>query len=197
MHSLQAIISAWLGPSVAMSVPAPLQLTLALIKPDISAAPTLVRAVFARLSAAEFRVVRSRRLTLSRPSAEALYAEHAGRFFHNRLVTFVSSGPLWALVLARPDAIAAWRGLMGPTKVYRAVYSHPESLRAVYGLTDTRNGLHGSDSPQSAAREIEFFFPEFDAEGWLERERAAVEQREVVEQAASDVTGQVMTSRTE
>ena len=60
---------------------------------------------------------------------------------------------------------------MGPTKVYRAAYTEPESLRAVFGLTDTRNGLHGSDSPESAVREIGFFFPEFDAAQWLERER--------------------------
>ena len=178
-----------------MSAPAPLQLTLALIKPDLSAAPSLVRAVLGRLCAAEFRVVRSRRLALSRAAAETLYAEHAGRFFHNRLVTFVSSGPLWALVLARPDAIAAWRRLMGPTKVYRAVYSHPTSLRGMYGLTDTRNALHGSDSTESAAREIGFFFPEFDAEAWLQRERArTAEERAGV---PGDATVRVTSPRTE
>ena len=100
----------------------------------------------------------------------------------------MSSGPLWALILAKPDAIAAWRRLMGPTKVYRGVYTEPESLRALFGLTDTRNGLHGSDSPESAVREIGFFFPEFDAAEWLERERARCVVTKAGESSLAEVT---------
>ncbi|XP_037070924.1 nucleoside diphosphate kinase 6-like [Pollicipes pollicipes] len=157
--------------------PAQLQLTLAIFKPDITRIPLFVEAVRARLLQSGFLLPRSRQLTLSRERAELFYAEHRGRFFHRRLVTFMSSGPIWAHVLAREDAITAWRHLMGPTKVFRAVYERPDSLRARYGLTDTRNGLHGSDSPESAAREIGFFFPEFDQSGWLAQREPQLERR--------------------
>uniref|UniRef100_A0A8D2M7R6 Nucleoside diphosphate kinase n=1 Tax=Zonotrichia albicollis TaxID=44394 RepID=A0A8D2M7R6_ZONAL len=59
---------------------------------------------------------------------------------------------------------------MGPTKVFRARHSDPDSIRGAYGLTDTRNTTHGSDSPASASREIAFFFPEFDEQRWYEQE---------------------------
>ena len=70
-----------------------------------------------------------------------------------------SSGPVLALVLARENAIAEWRKLLGPTSSKRARQEEPESLRAKYGKDDTRNGLHGSDSQFSAEREIRFLFP--------------------------------------
>lgn len=74
------------------------------------------------------------------------------------------SGPTEALILERDDAIAKWRNLLGPTKVFRSVYSHPESIRGLYGLTDTRNACHGSDSVDSVVQEIEKVFPEFSIE---------------------------------
>lgn len=54
-----------------------------------------------------------------------------------------------------------WRQLLGPTKVFKAIYSHPESIRSLFGLTDTRNACHGSDSPESVAQEILKVFPDF------------------------------------
>ncbi|XP_072558727.1 nucleoside diphosphate kinase 6 isoform X3 [Paramormyrops kingsleyae] len=92
-----------------------------------------------------------------------------GRFFYQRLVEYMSSGPMQAYILARDDAISRWRELMGPTKVFRARYTSPSSMRALYGLTDTRNTTHGSDSVESAHREIAFFFPEFNVREWMER----------------------------
>ncbi|XP_051511399.1 nucleoside diphosphate kinase 6-like isoform X2 [Myxocyprinus asiaticus] len=80
------------------------------------------------------------------------------------------SGPMRAYILARDDAITHWRGMMGPTKVFRARFTSPNTLRGQYGLTDTRNTTHGSDSTESAKREIAFFFPEFAADDWMERE---------------------------
>lgn len=71
------------------------------------------------------------------------------------------------LVLAGDNAIAKWRSLMGPTKVFKTIFSHPESIRGQFGLSDTRNACHGSDSTESAKREIGIFFPEFDANKWL------------------------------
>ena len=76
----------------------------------------------------------------------------------------MTSGEIEAFVLAKPAAIAAWRRLMGPTKVLRAIYESPDSIRARFGITDTRNATHGSDSVQNARQEILFFFPEFFAE---------------------------------
>uniref|UniRef100_A0A4W5QKR3 NME/NM23 nucleoside diphosphate kinase 6 n=1 Tax=Hucho hucho TaxID=62062 RepID=A0A4W5QKR3_9TELE len=80
------------------------------------------------------------------------------------------NGPMRAYVLAREDAITHWRELMGPTKVFRARYTSPLTIRAQYGLTDTRNTTHGSDSAESARREINFFFPDFSQETWMARE---------------------------
>ena len=91
------------------------------------------------------------------------------------------SGKLCAHILAGDKAIEKWRKLLGPTKVYkyvslkrpwhwlffRAQYEQPESIRGRFGLTDTRNAAHGSDSPDSAKREIGVFFPDFDIDEWL------------------------------
>lgn len=72
------------------------------------------------------------------------------------------SGPTDVMVLERENAIQHWRDLLGPTKVFKAIYSHPESIRGLFGLTDTRNACHGSDSPDSVTQEILKIFPDFD-----------------------------------
>lgn len=76
------------------------------------------------------------------------------------------------LVLGGDNAISRWRALLGPTKVFRTVYTHPESIRGMYGLSDTRNAGHGSDSIESAKREIGIFFKDFDADQWLSRHKS-------------------------
>ncbi|NWT60368.1 NDK6 kinase, partial [Erythrocercus mccallii] len=91
-------------------------------------------------------------------------------FFLLLLLGRCHSGPMWAYILAHENAVPLWRSLMGPTKVFRARHSDPDSIRGAYGLTDTRNTTHGSDSPASASREIAFFFPEFDEQRWYEQE---------------------------
>lgn len=147
-----------------------LQLTLALIKPDVAAQPHLVTAVRNIILKNNFYMVRTQEVRLKRADAERFYVEHKERFFYNRLVSYMSCGPLWAHVLAHPDAIARWRHLQGPTKVFKAIHEHPDSIRGMFGLTDTRNSTHGSDSDESAKREMTFFFPEFDVDRWYERE---------------------------
>ncbi|KAK3542123.1 hypothetical protein QTP86_016480 [Hemibagrus guttatus] len=117
-----------------------------------------------------FIIVRKKDLVWRRTDSERFYAEHKERFFYQRLVEFMSSGPMRAYILAREDAISYWRELMGPTKVFRARYTSPRTIRALYGLTDTRNTTHGSDSSESAEKEIAFFFPEFSIQHWLETE---------------------------
>ncbi|KFW84709.1 Nucleoside diphosphate kinase 6, partial [Manacus vitellinus] len=89
------------------------------------------------------------------------------------------SGPMWAYILAHENAVPRWRSLMGPTKVFRARHSDPDSIRGAYGLTDTRNTTHGSDSPASASREIAFFFPEFDEQRWYEQDEPRLRRGQV------------------
>ncbi|XP_034554885.1 nucleoside diphosphate kinase 6 [Notolabrus celidotus] len=147
-----------------------LQLTLAVIKPDAVAHPVMLEALHQRILDNNFVVVRCKDLVWRRQDSESFYAEHSERFFYQRLVEFMSSGPMRAYVLAREDAIRHWRELMGPTKVFRARFTSPASIRAQFGLTDTRNTTHGSDSVESAQREITFFFPDFSTEEWMKKE---------------------------
>ncbi|KAA0708738.1 Nucleoside diphosphate kinase 6 [Triplophysa tibetana] len=155
--------------STGMTCAKALQLTLAVIKPDAVAHPLILEALHQKI-VENFIIIRKKDLTWRRGDSERFYAEHAGRFFYQRLVEFMSSGPMRAYIIAREDAITHWRGMMGPTKVFRARYTSPDSLRGQYGLTDTRNTTHGSDSIESARREIAFFFPEFLADTWMKME---------------------------
>merc|ERR1711963_590496 len=91
----------------------------------------------------------------------------------------MSSGSIWSHVLGGEDAIPRWRSLMGPTKVLKTVHEAPDSIRGRYGLTDTRNCTHGSDSDETAQREIKFFFPEFDGNIWLQENEESFRQGQV------------------
>ncbi|XP_004536449.1 nucleoside diphosphate kinase 6 [Ceratitis capitata] len=136
-----------------------MEITLALLKPHA------VRNVYAfqqiqQILQKNFKILHTKEVHITKEISEHFYAEHKGKFFYNRLVTFMGSGPCYAFVLQSKNCIAKWRELMGPTKVYKAVYSHPDCIRALYGLSDTRNACHGSDSEESAVREISIIFPE-------------------------------------
>ncbi|XP_053385399.1 nucleoside diphosphate kinase 6-like [Mercenaria mercenaria] len=78
----------------------------------------------------------------------------------------MSSGPISTHILARDNAIVEWRKLMGATKVFKTIHDDPDSIRGKFGLTDTRNSTHGSDSDENALKEMNFFFPEFDVADW-------------------------------
>jgi len=131
------------------------EVTLALIKPD-----SFPRGdeIIARILSEGFRVVEKKQVLLTKPRAEAFYAEHKGKGFFPELVAFMISGPIYALKLEKAGAIAAWRQLMGPTKLEVAQKEAPDSLRATFASSTTKNAVHGSDSAQSAARELSFFF---------------------------------------
>ncbi|XP_071590441.1 nucleoside diphosphate kinase 6 isoform X2 [Heliangelus exortis] len=154
----------------AVGASRPLQLTLALLKPDAVAHPLVLEAVHETILSNRFLIVRAKELRCGREQSRRFYREHAGRFFYQRLVEFMASGPMWAYILAHEDAVPLWRALMGPTKVFRARNCVPDSIRGAYGLTDTRNTTHGSDSAASASREISFFFPEFNEQLWYQQE---------------------------
>ncbi|XP_072045089.1 nucleoside diphosphate kinase 6-like [Amphiura filiformis] len=147
-----------------------LQLTLAIIKPDVVAHPHRLEEVKEEIVENEFYFIQSKIVKWSKSDAEKFYGEHKGRFFYNRLVGFMSMGPMSVHVLARQNAIKHWRNLMGPTKTFRAKHEAPGSLRARYGLTDTRNATHGSDSDENAKKEIGLFFPDFDVGSWYASE---------------------------
>ena len=117
----------------------------------------IFQAVLQRIREQNLVIVRGKRCTVSEKMTDELYGEHQGRFFHGRLVDWIQSGPVIALELRGVDAVAKWRALLGPTRPVAALDSAPTSLRALYGLSDTRNAAHGSDA-QAAERELRIFF---------------------------------------
>ncbi|XP_043821471.1 nucleoside diphosphate kinase 6 isoform X2 [Dromiciops gliroides] len=156
--------------ALARGGPGLLQLTLALIKPDAVAHPLILEAIHQQILSNQLLIVRMRDLVWRREDCQQFYQEHKGRFFYQRLVEFMASGPIRAYILAHKDAIQLWRTLMGPTKVFRARHVAPDSIRGSFGLTDTRNTTHGSDSAVSARREIAAFFPDFSEGRWYQEE---------------------------
>ena len=129
--------------------------TLVLIKPD-GTARGLVGEVVGRLERKGLTLAALELRTLDRATAEQHYGEHEGKPFYAGLIDFITSGPLVALVAEGPRAIEATRGLMGATD---PVTSTPGSIRGDFALEVGQNIVHGSDSPESAAREIALFFP--------------------------------------
>jgi nucleoside-diphosphate kinase len=129
--------------------------SLVLVKPD-GVARGLVGQVIARLEAKGLRLVAAELRTLSTKVAEEHYAEHRERPFFGSLVEFITGGPLLALVVEGPRAIEAFRALAGATDPVKAA---PGTIRGDFALEVQNNIVHGSDSPESAAREIALFFP--------------------------------------
>ncbi|MDP9100663.1 MAG: nucleoside-diphosphate kinase [Actinomycetota bacterium] len=129
--------------------------TLVLVKPD-GVRRGLVGEVVGRLESKGLTLVALELRTLDRPTAEQHYAEHAARPFFGELVDFITGGPLVALVVEGPNAVAGTRRLMGVTN---PVEASPGSIRGDFALEIGQNLVHGSDSPESAAREIGIFFP--------------------------------------
>jgi nucleoside-diphosphate kinase len=130
--------------------------TLVLVKPD-GVRRGLVGEVIRRLENKGLTLVRMEMRTLDRETAEQHYGEHRERPFFGELVEFITGGPLVALVVEGPSAVAGVRRLMGVTNPVEAT---PGSLRGDYALEIGQNLVHGSDSPESAARETALFFPD-------------------------------------
>ena len=130
--------------------------TLVLIKPD-GMRRGLAGEVIARIERKGMRIVAMDMRTVGRDLAETHYAEHVGKPFYGSLVEFITSGPLVALVAEGPRAIEAFRALAGATDPVKA---GPGTIRGDYALEVQDNIVHGSDSPDSAEREIKIFFPD-------------------------------------
>lgn len=128
--------------------------TFSIIKPNITAR-NKTGEVIARLEQAGLRVVAQKRTHLSQEQAEGFYAEHKERPFFNSLVSFMTSGPVVLMVLEGEGAVKLNRDVMGATNPDDAAAG---TIRKDYGESIEANAVHGSDSLQSAQREISFFF---------------------------------------
>ena len=130
--------------------------TLVLIKPD-GVRRGLAGEVVSRIERKGLRIVAMDMRVVGRDLAETHYAEHSGKPFYGSLVEFITSGPLVAMVVEGPRAIEAFRALAGATDPVKAA---PGTIRGDYALEVQDNIVHGSDSPDSAEREIKIFFPD-------------------------------------
>ena len=128
--------------------------TLSIMKPD-AVGKNIIGKIYARFEANGLHIVASRMLRLSDTVAGGFYAEHKERPFFPALIEFMTSGPVVVQVLEGEDAIAKNRELMGATNPTEAAEG---TIRADFASSIDANAVHGSDSPESAAREIAYFF---------------------------------------
>ena len=128
--------------------------TFSIVKPD-AVAKNVIGEVYSRFERAGLRIVASKMMHLSREKAEGFYAEHAERPIFGALVDFMTSGPVMVQVLEGENAIKANREIMGATNPAEALRG---TIRADYAVSVDENAAHGSDSAESAEREINYFF---------------------------------------
>ena len=129
--------------------------TYAMIKPDaVNRAGDILNVIHQN----DFVIGQMKKLQLTTDQAARFYAEHEGKPFFEKLLNFMTSGPVVAMELIGVNSIRRWRELLGPTNSLKAKEEAPTSIRAVFGTDGTKNACHGSDSDESSAREIDFFF---------------------------------------
>jgi nucleoside-diphosphate kinase len=128
--------------------------TFSILKPDATAR-NLTGAINAMIEKAGLRIIAQRRVRISRSEAETFYAVHRQRPFFGELVDFMISGPVVVQVLEGENAIAAYRDLMGATDPAKAVDG---TIRKTFAKSISENSVHGSDSPDTAQKEIAQFF---------------------------------------
>lgn len=132
--------------------------TLVLIKPD-GVARGLIGEIIARIERKGLTIAALELRQVSTELAAAHYAEHEGRSFYDALLEFITSGPVVAAVVVGSRAISAFRQIAGATDPVEQ--AAPGSIRGDFGLETARNLVHGSDSPESAKREIMLWFPDY------------------------------------
>jgi len=128
--------------------------TLAIIKPD-AVERNLTGEILRRIEEEGLKIVALKMVRISKREAEGFYDVHRERPFFDSLTDYMSSGPIVVAVLQGEGAIERWRNLMGATDPAKA---NPDTIRGTFGLSIEKNSVHGSDSPQSAAYEIPYFF---------------------------------------
>ncbi len=128
--------------------------TIALIKPD-AVERNLIGKIVERIESNGLEIAAMKLISLTRKDAEGFYKVHAARPFYGELTEYMSSGPIVALVLKGDKAITKWRDLMGATNPANAA---PGTIRKDFAVNLEKNSVHGSDSPESVAYELPFFF---------------------------------------
>lgn len=128
--------------------------TLAIIKPDATKKKVIGK-IIQRIEDEGFAVRRMKMLELTKDDALGFYIVHKDRPFYNDLTDFMSSGPVVVMMLEREDAIAHWRKVMGATDPAMA---EPGTIRHTFGFSVERNATHGSDAPDTAEWELNYFF---------------------------------------
>ena len=132
--------------------------TLSIIKPD-AVAKNVVGEIYSRFEKAGLRIVAAKRAQLTQKQAEEFYGVHRNRPFFKDLVEFITSGPVMIQVLQGENAILKHRDIMGATNPKEAL---PGTIRADFADSIDANAVHGSDSAETAAQEIAFFFAQVD-----------------------------------
>lgn len=130
--------------------------TVVIVKPD-AVRRGLIGEVVGRIEREKLRILALRMMTIDDELARGLYSEHAGKHFFADLVSFITSGPVVALLVEGEEAVDVVRTLMGATDPKQA---EPGTIRGDFGLEITQNLVHGSDSAESAERELDLFFPD-------------------------------------
>lgn len=131
-----------------------LEQTLSIVKPD-AVRKNVIGEIIARLEKAGLKIVAAKMVHLSQSEAEEFYAVHSARPFYSALVNFISSGPVLVMVLEGENAIAKNREVMGATDPKNAAVG---TIRADFADSIDQNAVHGSDGPETAKVEIQFFF---------------------------------------
>jgi len=139
-----------------------LERTLILVKPD-GVQRGLIGEVIARFERRGLRLVGMKLMQISPDLASRHYGEHKGKSFYDGLIGYITSGPVVAMVWEGSEAIRAARETMGKTKPFEAA---PGTIRGDFALETGRNIVHGSDGPESAAREIALFFKPDELVDW-------------------------------
>jgi nucleoside-diphosphate kinase len=135
-----------------------MQKTFSIIKPDAVASGKAGK-ILALLEENGFRIVALRMVKLSQSQAEGFYAVHRERPFYASLVKFMTEGPVIVMALEREDAVKKLREVMGATNPANAAEG---TIRKLFAESIERNGIHGSDAPETAAQELPFFFTSVD-----------------------------------
>jgi len=134
-----------------------LELTFAMIKPDAIKAKHSDEIII-HIKEHGFKIIRAYKAVFTKQTAELFYQEHKGKPFFENLIVYITSGPVINMVLAKEkNTVIDWRKLMGATDPLKA---DDGTIRKLFGTNITENATHGSDSPETARRELEFFFPE-------------------------------------
>jgi nucleoside-diphosphate kinase len=128
--------------------------TLSIVKPD-AVARNIVGEIYSRFEKSGLRIVAAKMTRLSAEKTAGFYAEHEGKPFYDALLDYMSSGPVMIQVLEGEDAIQVNRSIMGATNPKEAA---PGTIRSDFAESVDANAVHGSDSPESAKREIAYFF---------------------------------------